>query len=66
MYLCQIEWDSSYLNDLVLTPEKTVADQVALTVGALGENIAVRRAAYMQALDTHHFSHYVHVAGSAQ
>ena len=59
----QVEWDTESLSKLQLASDKTVADQVALTVGELGENIAVRRAAYIQAPNHNLLGYYVHVAG---
>ena len=62
-HIFQLHWDTTAVNNLELSANKTVADEVALTVGELGENIAVRRAAFLRASDTEHLGYYVHVAG---
>ena len=50
----QLQWDSG----------KSLADLVALEVGNIGENLAIRRAAYFSACDGKNVGMYVHPAGT--
>ena len=59
----QLLYDRGAINSLVGKDGRTVADQVALEVGNIRENMAVRRALYMKASDDAHLGTYVHSAG---
>ncbi|XP_013407871.1 elongation factor Ts, mitochondrial [Lingula anatina] len=49
----------------VPTPEGNVGDAVALVVGSVGENMAVRRAAFFRAPEGSLLSSYVHAVGAS-
>ncbi len=42
--------------------QKSLADWVALEIGSLGENIAIRRGVCMRSDEGGHIGHYVHAA----
>lgn len=46
--------------------EKTLADLVALTVGTLGENMALRRVAHLKSEPNTVMKSFVHAAGMFQ
>ena len=58
-FLQQLLLNKEDVNDLKYQ-NSSVADIVALEVGSLGENIAVRRAASLRADDGGYLGYYVH------
>ena len=64
-FLFQVFYDKASVNALQSKDGQTIADLVALEVGQLGENMAVRRALYMQAEPGQHVGTYVHATGKA-
>ena len=59
----QLVLDKAAVNALSTKEGGTVADLVALEVGSIGENMAVRRAFLLQAQPGDHIGTYVHSAG---
>ena len=66
--LLQVVYDQSAVNALSTGAEgsQKVADLVALEVGNIGENMAIRRAIYLHAPPGAHVGTYVHSAGKGQ
>lgn len=53
-----------YLNQIVSSEETSLGDLVALNVGNLGENLALRRAAYVRCDANSSLASYVHPTGT--
>ena len=60
----QMLWNKEEVNQLQWDSGKSLADLVALEVGNIGENLAIRRAAYFSACDGKSVGMYVHPAGT--
>ena len=60
----QMLWNKEEVNQLQWDSGKSLADLVALEVGNIGENLAIRRAAYFSACDGKTVGMYVHPAGT--
>ena len=62
----QIEWDKRAINQLQLEDGSTLADLVAMEVGGLGENMALRRGVFFKGKQAHaRIGHYVHATGNS-
>lgn len=59
----KVLWNKEAVNKLQWDSGKSLADLVALEVGNIGENLAIRRAAYLNACDNNNICMYVHPAG---
>lgn len=64
--LTKISLDSTQLCRLQTTNGKTLSDQLALTIGSLGENATLRRAVCFKADKGIHLSAYAHPSGTQQ
>ena len=64
LYCFQKLWNKEEVNQLQWDSGKSLADLVALEVGNIGENLAIRRAAYFSACDGKSVGMYVHPAGT--
>ena len=63
MFKFQISLSKKDLDQLKGPEDKTLGDLLALSVGDLGENMAIRRAIVMKAADGNLLGTYVHSTG---
>lgn len=56
-------FNKSSVGELILESGEKLSDLVALEVGSIGENMAVRRAIYLAAAEGAHIGSYVHSTG---
>lgn len=60
----RVDLNKVEVGSLMNEENKTLSDLVALEIGNIGENMAVRRACYMQVADGNTLGTYVHPAGT--
>lgn len=64
LLLLQVSWDKESLRQLAADDGRSLADIVAMEVGSIGENMAIRRAVFLRSQPSGLIGIYVHSTGT--